>query len=52
MRFVVDCMLGSLAKWLKILGLDTYGSEELQEFFRPVNVQVTGPGGTKIIVLE
>ncbi len=23
MRFVVDCMLGSLAKWLKILGLDT-----------------------------
>jgi len=23
LRFVVDCMLGSLAKWLKILGLDT-----------------------------
>jgi uncharacterized protein with PIN domain len=24
MRFVVDCMLGSLAKWLKILGHDVY----------------------------
>ncbi len=23
MRFVVDCMLGKLAKWLKILGFDT-----------------------------
>ncbi|HUU37381.1 MAG TPA: Mut7-C RNAse domain-containing protein, partial [Candidatus Desulfaltia sp.] len=23
MKFVVDCMLGKLAKWLKILGFDT-----------------------------
>lgn len=23
MRFIVDCMLGKLAKWLKILGFDT-----------------------------
>jgi len=23
MKFVVDCMLGKLAKWLRILGFDT-----------------------------
>jgi len=34
MKFIVDCMLGKLAKWLKILGFDTLffskiGDEEL-----------------------
>ncbi|UCE40612.1 MAG: Mut7-C RNAse domain-containing protein [Candidatus Aminicenantes bacterium] len=31
MRFVVDCMLGKLAKWLKILGFDTLFFSKIED---------------------
>ena len=32
MRFIVDCMLGKLAKWLKILGFDTLYFSKIEDF--------------------
>jgi len=36
MKFIVDCMLGKLAKWLKILGFDTlyFSKIEDEEFLK------------------
>lgn len=31
MRFIVDCMLGKLAKWLKILGFDTLYFSKIED---------------------
>jgi uncharacterized protein with PIN domain len=31
MRFIVDCMLGKLAKWLKILGFDTVYFSKIED---------------------
>ena len=31
MRFIVDCMLGKLAKWLKILGFDTIYFSKIED---------------------
>ena len=31
MRFVVDCMLGKLAKWLKILGFDALFFSKIED---------------------
>ena len=34
MRFIADCMLGKLAKWLRVLGYDTH----YQRYYRPGDV--------------
>ncbi|MBA7555596.1 hypothetical protein ES705_48267 [subsurface metagenome] len=31
MKFIVDCMLGKLAKWLKILGFDTLYFSKIED---------------------
>ncbi|MEE8479837.1 MAG: Mut7-C RNAse domain-containing protein, partial [Desulfobacterales bacterium] len=31
MKFIVDCMLGKLAKWLKILGFDTIYFSKIED---------------------
>ena len=44
-RFVADCMLGKLAKWLRVLGYDTH----YQRYYRPGEIDQLVKKGRRLL---
>ena len=44
-RFVADCMLGKLAKWLRVLGYDTH----YQRYYRPGDIDQLVKKGRRLL---